>query len=146
MTREWEQTIMEARHPGTLGSWWRAAFGWFVVNSDPVEFEIRRAADCLPGQLFVPVPEQKTAKNRLHLDCRPPSGVLGRHDRQGQSWGAAKSGLRRRATHRGQRLAFPIGGEERMDKFGQESWLFKDHQMRGAWQDGELRVGQRIEH
>ncbi len=71
MTLEWEQTIVEARDPAALGSWWREALGWVVVNDDPDEFEIRPSADRLPGLLFVPVPELKTAKNRLHLDLRP---------------------------------------------------------------------------
>jgi hypothetical protein len=71
MTLEWEQTIVEAREPGALGSWWREALGWVVITDDPDEFEIRPAVDRLPGLLFVPVPEQKTTKNRLHLDFRP---------------------------------------------------------------------------
>ncbi len=71
MTLEWEQTIVEARDPGALGEWWRAALGWVVVNDDSEEFEIRPTADRLPGLLFVRVPEQKTTKNRLHLDFRP---------------------------------------------------------------------------
>jgi hypothetical protein len=71
MTLEWEQTIVEARDPGALGGWWRAALDWVVVNDDPDEFEIRPTADRLPGLLFVPVPEQKTRENRMHLDFRP---------------------------------------------------------------------------
>jgi hypothetical protein len=71
MTLEWEQTIVEARDPVALGGWWRTALDWVVVNDDPDEFEIRPTADRLPGLLFVPVPEQKTIKNRLHLDFRP---------------------------------------------------------------------------
>ena len=70
MSLEWEQTIVDARDPGALGNWWREALGWIVVNHDPDEFEIRPAADRLPGLLFVRV-EQKTIKNRLHLDFRP---------------------------------------------------------------------------
>ena len=62
---------MDARDPTALGDWWRQALGWVVVNDDPDEFEIRPAADRLPGLLFVPVPEPKTTKNRLHLDFRP---------------------------------------------------------------------------
>jgi hypothetical protein len=42
-----------------------------VVNDHPEEFEIRPAPDQVPGLLFVPVPERKTLKNRLHLDFRP---------------------------------------------------------------------------
>ena len=68
---EWEQTIVDARHPSSLGRWWREALGWVVVNDDPDEFEIRPSADRLPGLLFAHVPESKTIKNRLHLDFRP---------------------------------------------------------------------------
>jgi hypothetical protein len=68
---EWEQTNIDSRDPAALGNWWRQALGWIVVNDDPDEFEIRPAPDRLPGLLFVPVPEHKTIKNRLHLDFRP---------------------------------------------------------------------------
>ena len=71
MSLEWEQTVVDARDPSALGNWWRDALGWIVVNHDPDEFEIRPAADRCPGLLFVGVPEQKTIKNRLHLDFRP---------------------------------------------------------------------------
>jgi Glyoxalase-like domain len=68
---EWEQTIVDSRDPSALGRWWREALSWVVVNDDPDEFEIRPSADRLPGLLFVPVPESKMTKNRLHLDFRP---------------------------------------------------------------------------
>ena len=68
---EWEQTNIDSRDPAALGNWWREALGWIVVNHDPDAFEIRPAPDRLPGLLFVPVPEHKTIKNRLHLDFRP---------------------------------------------------------------------------
>jgi hypothetical protein len=71
MALEWEQTIVDARDPLRLGQWWREALGWVVVNDDPDEFEIRPAPDRLPGLLFVDVPEEKSVKNRLHLDFRP---------------------------------------------------------------------------
>ncbi len=71
MSLEWEQTIVDARDPATLGAWWAAALGWVVVNDAADEFEIRASPDRLPGLLFVPVAEPKTVKNRLHLDFRP---------------------------------------------------------------------------
>jgi Glyoxalase-like domain len=71
VTLIWEQTIVDARDPSALGQWWREALGWVVINDDSDEFEIRPAEDRLPGLLFVPVPEEKTTKNRLHLDFRP---------------------------------------------------------------------------
>jgi hypothetical protein len=71
MSLEWEQTIVDASDPVLLGRWWQQALGWVVVNEAPDEFEIRPGPDQLPGLLFVPVPEAKTIKNRLHLDFRP---------------------------------------------------------------------------
>jgi Glyoxalase-like domain len=63
--------VVDSRDPGTLGRWWKEALGWVVVNDAPDEFEIRPSADRLPGLLFVPVPEAKRIKNRLHFDFRP---------------------------------------------------------------------------
>jgi hypothetical protein len=71
MTLQWEQVVVEAADPEALGRWWAEALGWVVVGDAPEEFEIRPAPDRLPGLLFVPVPEPKTVKNRLHLDFRP---------------------------------------------------------------------------
>ncbi len=71
MSLEWEQTNVDAHDPEGLGRWWQRALGWVVVNDQPDEFEIRPALDRLPGLLFVPVPETKSVKNRLHLDFRP---------------------------------------------------------------------------
>jgi hypothetical protein len=71
VTLIWEQTTVDARDPSALGQWWREALGWVVINDDSDEFEIRPAEDRLPGLLFVPVPEEKTTKNRLHFDFRP---------------------------------------------------------------------------
>jgi hypothetical protein len=68
---EWEQTIVDAHDPESLGRWWREALGWIVVNEDPGEFEIRPSAERLPGLLFVAESEPKLDKNRLHLDFRP---------------------------------------------------------------------------
>ena len=71
MALEWEQTTVGARDPGALGAWWRAALDWVVVNDDPEEFEIRPAADRLPGLVVLRAAEHETLQNRLHLDVRP---------------------------------------------------------------------------
>jgi catechol 2,3-dioxygenase-like lactoylglutathione lyase family enzyme len=71
MSLEWEQVVVDATDAAALGQWWADVLGWVVVNDSGEEFEIRPAADRLPGLLFVPVPEAKRAKNRLHLDFRP---------------------------------------------------------------------------
>ena len=72
MSLVWEQLVIDAGDPRALARWWADALGWVVVDdTDEGEVEIRPSADELPGLLFVPVPEAKTLKNRLHLDFRP---------------------------------------------------------------------------
>lgn len=71
MTLEWEQVVVDAADPVALGRWWAEALGWVVVGDTADEFEIRPEPERLPGLLFVPVPERRAGKNRLHLDFRP---------------------------------------------------------------------------
>ncbi|WP_405726392.1 VOC family protein [Streptomyces sp. NBC_00028] len=71
MSLEWEQVIVDSADSAALGRWWAEALDWVVVNDAPDEYEIRPEQDRVPGLLFVPVPERKTIKNRLHLDFRP---------------------------------------------------------------------------
>ncbi|MFF8844336.1 VOC family protein [Streptomyces sp. NPDC015127] len=71
MTLEWEQVIIDSVDPVALGQWWAEALGWVVVDSSAEEFEIRPEPERLPGLLFGRVEENKTVKNRLHLDLRP---------------------------------------------------------------------------
>jgi hypothetical protein len=42
-----------------------------VLNDSATEFEIRPSTDHLSGLIFVPVPEAKQSKIRLHLDFWP---------------------------------------------------------------------------
>jgi hypothetical protein len=67
----WEQVVVAAHDPGALGRWWAEALGWVVVRDAADEFEIRPTPDWVPGLLFVPIPEEKAGKNRLHLDFSP---------------------------------------------------------------------------
>ena len=71
MALEWEQLVVDAAAPAALGRWWADALGWVVVDDSAEEYEIRPAADRLPGLLFVQVNDPRVAKNRLHLDFRP---------------------------------------------------------------------------
>ncbi|WP_111768473.1 VOC family protein [Nakamurella deserti] len=71
MPLQWEQVVVDAADPVTLGRWWAAALDWVVVNDDPDEFEIQPSPGRLPGLIFVPVAEPRTVKNRMHLDFRP---------------------------------------------------------------------------
>jgi hypothetical protein len=71
MTLSWEQVIIDSADPSALGNWWANALGWTVVSDVPDEVEIQPERGVTPGLIFVPVPEAKAGKNRLHLDFRP---------------------------------------------------------------------------
>lgn len=71
MGSQWENLVVDARDPARLARWWAEALGYQITYEEPDEVEIRRSADELPGVVFVPVPESKTVKNRLHIDLRP---------------------------------------------------------------------------
>ncbi len=68
---QWEQAVIDAQDPVALGRCWAKALGWVIVNDDVEDFEIRAAADRLPGMIFEQVTDAKQHKNRVHLDFRP---------------------------------------------------------------------------
>jgi hypothetical protein len=71
MSLQWEQIVVDASDPVTLGRWWATALGWTVISASAEECEIQPEPGRLPGMIFVPVPEAKTGKNRIHVDLRP---------------------------------------------------------------------------
>jgi hypothetical protein len=68
---QWENLVVDARDPARLARWWAEALGFQITYEKPEEVEIRPTPDAQPGLIFVPVPETKQVKNRLHIDLRP---------------------------------------------------------------------------
>jgi predicted enzyme related to lactoylglutathione lyase len=57
-----------------LAAFWAAVLEWHVFSDDDPEVVVTPSfpnIGPLPSMLFIPVPEPKTAKNRLHLDLTP---------------------------------------------------------------------------
>lgn len=76
MTSPIRHITVDSRHPDRLAQFWSEAIGYTEDPDDPnhpdhEEFLIIDPAGCGPGLLFVPVPEDKTVKNRIHLDLQP---------------------------------------------------------------------------
>jgi predicted enzyme related to lactoylglutathione lyase len=63
--------VIDSQDPATLGRWWAGVLDWQVVFERPDEVVIAKDQDTYPGLIFVPVPEAKTIKNRLHIDLAP---------------------------------------------------------------------------
>lgn len=63
-----------------LGEFWVAALD-LQINTDEYGTEVFDRRRQRPRLLFLPVPEGKTAKNRVHLDLKPAEGMEEEVDR-----------------------------------------------------------------
>jgi predicted enzyme related to lactoylglutathione lyase len=62
--------VIDCEDHDALGRWWSETLGWNVVHADDRELAIVPSGgpEVLEALVFVPVPEPKTGKNRVHLD------------------------------------------------------------------------------
>jgi len=70
--------VVDANDPSRLARFWAAALGWEVADEEPDEMDVWPAGYSYPDPValplvFVPVPEKKTGKNRVHLDLASAS-------------------------------------------------------------------------
>ena len=96
-----------------LGGFWSTRTGWNVYYDDVPEVVL---APSFPpdgtGMLFIPVPEGKTAKNRIHLDLSPETGSRDQLVETAVAAGATVIGDHRTADGNGWvTLADPEGNE-----------------------------------
>lgn len=86
MTVRWASVIVDSHDVKTLASWWSETLGWPITyeSDDEVELEAPVSVDLTdagsagpvasvrpPSLTFVPVTDEKTVKNRLHIDLAP---------------------------------------------------------------------------
>lgn len=67
---------VDARDPVSIAGFWESALGWRRTYQEPdqVVLEPPEASvedGVVPDLLFLKVPDEKTLKNRLHIDLRP---------------------------------------------------------------------------
>lgn len=86
MTLRWYTVVVDCRDVAAQARWWAQTLDWVIVYEDADEaVVVPRHASTEPvpaqdwltqpqGLVFVPVPEGKTLKNRLHLDLAPHTG------------------------------------------------------------------------
>ena len=72
--------IIEAAEPARLARFWAAVLGWEIATEDADEVDVWPPGFSYPGPaalplMFVPVPEAKTGKNRVHLDLATESAA-----------------------------------------------------------------------
>jgi hypothetical protein len=83
MALRWHSTVMDCHDASAQASWWAAALGWkkaYEADNEVVLVPQHATVELVqslpweqvpPGLVFVPVPEGKSVKNRLHLDLAP---------------------------------------------------------------------------
>ena len=63
--------VVDARDPAALARFWKDVLDWKTVYESPDEVVIAKDDEQHPGLVFVPVPEDKQIKDRLHIDLAP---------------------------------------------------------------------------
>ena len=117
-----------------LAGFWSTLTGWNVYYDDDPEVVL---APSFPhdgmGMLFIPVPEAKTAKNRLHLDLTPQQGTRDEMVETAVGAGATIIG-----DHRGPDGS---GWVTLTDPEGNEFCIERSESERGAPQPRSFRIG-----
>ena len=71
MGSRFTELIVDCTEPAALAAFWAAALGWRPTGRYAEVVEIADPAGAGPSLVFVPVPEAKMVKNRLHVDVNP---------------------------------------------------------------------------
>ena len=76
MSIRWQCICVDSTDPARIASFWEQALGWRRTYDSADEVVLEPPAGSpedgvSPDILFLRVPEEKSVKNRLHLDLRP---------------------------------------------------------------------------
>lgn len=71
MGSRFTELVIDASDPERLARFWLAVLGWQPTGRYEGAVEIAASAGSGPSLTFVPVPDAKTIKNRLHIDVNP---------------------------------------------------------------------------
>jgi hypothetical protein len=71
MASTWYTVVVDCAEPAKVADFWAAVLDYKVIYSAPDEVVVAKDETAYPGLIFVPVPEGKTVKNRLHIDLNP---------------------------------------------------------------------------
>ncbi len=74
MACRFTELIVDARDPGAQARFWAEVLGWKATEREGLHFLIP-PDPAIPLIVFVPVPEGKSVKNRLHIDVSPTDGT-----------------------------------------------------------------------
>jgi hypothetical protein len=70
MSLRWQSIVIDCTDPSLVASFWGEALGLELHGPEDGEYWIEPGGES-PDMLFQRVPEQKSVKDRLHIDVRP---------------------------------------------------------------------------
>ncbi len=65
------EIVVDAADPEALAAFWSEVLGWERIAAENGVVEVGGPEGSMPTLVFVPVPEPKVGKNRIHLDVNP---------------------------------------------------------------------------
>jgi hypothetical protein len=71
MACRFTELIVDSRDPRALAAWWARVLDYRVAESEEDQAELVGPQGSGPTIVFVRVPEEKSVKNRLHIDVSP---------------------------------------------------------------------------
>ena len=71
MASRWYTVVIDSQDIRRLSDFWKQVLDWQVVYEADDEIVLAKDEQTYPGLIFVTVPEQKSVKNRLHIDLNP---------------------------------------------------------------------------
>ena len=72
MGARFTELVIDCRDPDRVAEFWAAVLGYAITERGPDgEVEISGDVAGAPTLIFVPVPEAKSVKNRIHIDVNP---------------------------------------------------------------------------
>jgi predicted enzyme related to lactoylglutathione lyase len=83
MTVSLHHIVIDAHDLPGLARFWNQVLGWQILSEREREIVIGTAVDAPVGICLMPAGEEKTVKNRVHLDLNP-GGHAGPDDREAE--------------------------------------------------------------
>ncbi|HMZ15206.1 MAG TPA: VOC family protein [Mycobacterium sp.] len=71
MTLRFSEICIDAHDVDALAAWWSRVLGWPAERAYDDDMALRSPAGAGPDWLFLPVPDDKVVKNRIHFDFTP---------------------------------------------------------------------------
>lgn len=71
MVSRFSELMIDCHDPRRVADFWRQVLDYQVIDESDGLIELAEAPEAMPTLVFVPVPEGKSVKNRIHIDVSP---------------------------------------------------------------------------